>query len=176
LADFDSTKIDGESLEECLACFEAEKNVIAFQTKEAGLFNETMSKHADSVLTSPASAKEAAEAARRLKFAADEILKRFNEISPIPRKAIVMHQAWFATLIANRIWALATCGAIEAMTGGMSPDMPQLQQVLGQLQETWESANEGDKEFLAGLGVSSDVVTNIVSRATAKESTWEPHC
>ena len=132
---FGGPKIDGSELQECLACFEAETRVIAFQTKEADLYNDTMVKYGNSIMENTLAANEACKAAKRLSQAATEILRRHEKIKNVPIAASAMHFAWYATFLANAAWAFATAAAIEAMANGMKPNTWYVQQLVKGYQE-----------------------------------------
>ncbi len=174
---FGSPKIDGSELQECLACFEAETKVLAFQTKEADLHNNAMVKYGNSITVNPLAASEACKAAKRLSQAATEVLRRHEEIKNVPVAASAMHHAWYVTFYANAAWAHATAKAIEAMAEGMNPNMMYIQQLVEEYQKAWHRADDEDKKFLKRLKVSAEDIAKIVARATTIEATnddWEP--
>ena len=173
---FGSPKIDGSELQECLACFEAETRVIAFQTKEADLYNNAMVKYGNSIMENPLAAKEMKKAAKRLSQAATEILKRHEEIKNVPVAASAMHHAWYVAFYANAAWASAMVAAIESMAEGMNPNMMYIQQLVEQYQEAWRRADDEDKKFLKRLKVGAEDIAKIVARATTIDATdnWEP--
>jgi hypothetical protein len=174
---FGSPKIDGRELQECLACFEAETRVIAFQTKEADLYNNAMVKYGNSIMENPLAAKEACNAAKRLSQAATEILRRHENIRNVPVAASAMHFAWHATFLANAAWASATAAAVEAMAKGMNPHTIYVQQLVEEYQKAWRRAEDEDRKFLKRLKVSPENIAKIVARATkvdAAECDWEP--
>jgi len=173
---FGSPKIDGKELQECLACFETETKVIAFQTKEADLYNNAMVKYGNSIMENPLAASEACKAAKRLSQAATEILRRHEEIKNVPTAASAMHFAWHATFLANAAWASATVAAIETMVKGMNPHTMYVQQLVEEYQKAWRRADDEDKKFLKRLKVSAEDIAKIVARATAIDATddWEP--
>ncbi len=174
---FGSPKIDGSELQECLACFEAETRVIAFQTKEADLHNDTMVKYVNSIMENPEAADEACKSAKRLSQAATEVLRRHDGIKNVPAAASKMHFAWYATFSANAAWASATVAAIEAMAKGMDPHTMYVQQLAKEMQEAWRRAQDEDKKFLKQLKVSAEDIAKIVAHATTKDAAhddWEP--
>ncbi len=174
---FGSPKIDGKELQECLACFEAETKVIAFQTKEADLYNNALVKYGNSIMENPLAASEACKAAKRLSQAATEILRRHEEIKNVPVAASAMHHAWYVTFHANTAWASATAKAIEAMAESMNPHTMYIQQLVEEYQKAWRWAENEDKKFLKRLKVSAEDIAKIVARATTIDETdddWEP--
>lgn len=173
---FGSPKIDGKELQECLACFEAETKVIAFQTKEADLYNNALVKYGNSIMGNPLAASEACKAAKRLSQAATEVLRRHGEIRIVPATASAMHHAWYVTFYANAAWASATAKAIEAMAEGLNPNMTYIQQLVKEYQKAWRNARDEDKKFLKQLNVSAEDIAKIVARATTIDETdsWNP--
>jgi hypothetical protein len=172
---FGSPKIDGNELQQCLACFEAETKVIAFQTREADLYNNTMVKYGNSIMENPSAAIEACKAAKRLSQAAAEVCRRHGEIKDVPTAASIMHFAWHVTFLANAAWASATAAAIEAMAKGMNPNTMYVQQLVEEYQRAWRRADDEDKKFLKRLKVNAEDIAEIVARATtidAADDDW----
>lgn len=177
LAEVNVPKAVNTEYQECLDYFEAETKVIAFQTKEADIYNNAMVKYGNSVTENPLAAKEACKAANRLSQAAIEVVRRHDALKPVPIAASAVHYAWHLTLLANATWASATFSAIEAMAEGMTPNMNYVQQLVKEYQKAGKSAQKEDKNFLKRLKVSADEIADIVSRATALDSDaddWEP--
>ncbi len=181
---FSSSKIEGSELQECLAYFEAETRVIAFQTKEADLFNNAMVKYGNSVMQNPLAAEDMKKAANRLSQAAAEILKRHEKIKNVPVAASAMRSAWHETFLANATWASAMVTAIESnifaflsAAQGMNPQIKRAQQCSEELQKAWQRADNEDKKFLKKLKVSVEDITEILSRATISitREGWEPN-
>lgn len=167
---FDSPKIDGKELQDCLAYFEAQTKVIAFQAKEADLYNNAMV--TDSNYTS-----EMHKAAKRLSQTAIEVIRRYEDIENIPSAASQMHYAWHATFLANEAWASAWAEALEAMANSISADMVYVQQLEEEYQRAWNWADEEDKKFLKRLDMSSDEIAEIAARAATEmtdSDSWEP--
>jgi predicted transposase YbfD/YdcC len=173
---FSSPKIDGNELQDCLACFEAQSRVIAFQTKEADLYNNAMVKYGDSISNNPSAAKQAVKAAKRLSEAANEVIRRHNQIQNVPDVASAMHYAWYVTFMANAAWASATASAIAAMAEGLNANTIYIQQLVQEYQKAWGRADKEDKKFLKRLKVNAEDIAEIITRATNIESTndWEP--
>jgi hypothetical protein len=173
---FGSPKIDGNELLLCLAYWEAQNKVTAFQTREADLYNNAMVKYGNSIGENPLAASEACKAAKRLSQAATEALRRHNEIENVPVAASAMHSTWKATFFANAAWASATAAAIEAMSKGMNPNMMYVQQLVKEYQKAWHRAQDEDKKFLKQLKVRAEDIARI-SRATTPDTAdddWEP--
>ncbi len=172
-----SRTTDKNELQECLACFEAETKVIAFQTKEADLYNNAMVKYGNSIMENPLAAREACKAAKRLSQAATEVLRRHEQIRNVPVAASAMHHAWYVTFHANAAWASATAKAIEAMAEGMNPHTIYVQQLVEEYQKAQRRAEDEDKKFLKRLKVSAEDIAKIVARATTidvADDDWQP--
>ena len=167
---FGSPKIDGYELQQCLAYFEAQTKVIAFQTKEADIYNNAMVKYGNSIMGNPLAASEACKAAT-------EVLRRHEELKNVPTAASAMHHAWYVTLYATAAWASATAKAVEAMAEGMNPNTIYIQQLVKEYKKAWRRAEDEDKKFLKQLKVSAEDIAKIVARATAIDATnddWKP--
>jgi|GEM_PF-1250409 hypothetical protein len=172
---FGSSKIDSDELQQCLAYWEAQNKVTAFQTKEADLYNNAMVKYGNSISQNPSAASEACKAADRLSQAATEVLRRHNEIKNIPAAALAVHSAWRATFFANEAWTYATAAAIEAMSRGMSPNTAYVQQLVKEYQKAWRRAQDEDKKFIKRLRVNEEDIRRI-TRATMPDvaDDWQP--
>jgi hypothetical protein len=167
---FDSPEIDGKELQDCLAYFEAQTKVIAFQAKEADLYNNAMVKDSTDI-------SEERKAAKRLSQAATEVIRRYEDIENIPSAASQMHYAWHATFLANEAWAYAWAEALEPMSNGMSADMAYVQQLEEEYQRAWKWADEEDKKFLKRLDMNAEDIAEIAARATTQmteSGSWEP--
>jgi len=167
---FDSPKIDGKELQDCLAYFEAQTKVIAFQAKEADLYNSAMVKDNNYI-------SEELKAVKRLSLAATEVIRRYEDIENIPSAASQMHYAWHATFLANEAWASAWAEALEAMANSISADMVYVQQLEKEYQRAWKWADEEDRKFLKQLDMSAGDIAEIAARATTEiiaNDSWEP--
>lgn len=174
---FGSPKIDGKELQECLAYFEAQNRLIAFQTKEADLHNNAMVKYGNSITENPLAASEACKATKRLSQSATELIRRHEEMKNVPVAASAMHYAWYVTFYSYVAWASATSESIEAMAEGMNPNMMYVEQLADQNQEAWRMADDETKKFLKRLKVSAEDIAKIVARSTsigATDDDWEP--
>ncbi len=173
---FGKAKIEGAELQKCLTYYEAEDMVIAFQTKEADLYNNTLVQYLNSIETNPLAAEEVRKAANRLNESANEIIRRHEEIQPIPDAASAMRYAWYVTFLANKTWSEATRSAMEAVANGMTPHYVYVQQTVNEYQSAWGRAHEEDKKFLKQLKVSADDIARIVARTNSAVSVdkWAP--
>ncbi len=167
---FDSPKIDGKELQDCLAYFEAQTKVIAFQAKEADLHNNAMVKDSTDI-------SEERKAAKRLSQAATEVIRRYEDMENIPPAASQVHYAWHATFLANEDWAYAWVEALEPTTNSMSYDMEHVQKLEEEYQRAWKWADEEDKKFLRRLNMDAEDIADIAARATTQmteNDSWEP--
>jgi hypothetical protein len=167
---FGNPKIKGDELKQCLAYFEESSQVLAFQTKEADIYNNAMVKYNDSITKDPLAANEAKKSAKRLFQAATEALKRHNAIKNIPSLASQTHYSWFVTLSANVTWASATNAAIEVLASGMSPNYVYLQKLVNEYQKAFQNSKKEDLKFIKLLKVNSNEIINIVTRASSSSS------
>lgn len=180
---FGSPKINGKEYEECLAYFEDENKVLAFQTKETDLYNNAMVEYGNSIMENPLAAKDMKKAAKRLSQAAIEILRRHEEIKNVPVAASAMHSAWHETFLANEAWASAMVAAIESnifalleTAKGMTPQIEYAQQLAEEYQKAFRRAGDEYKKLLNRLKMSTEVKDFIASRATRIDlaDDWKP--
>lgn len=180
---FGSSKIDGKELQECLAYFEAENQVLAFQVKEADLFNNAMVEYGNSIMETPAAAWYMKKATKRLSQAATEILKRHEKIKNVPVEASSMHSAWHKAFLANAAWASAMVKAIEsnifallAMAEGMNPQIEYAQQLAEEYHKAYRNAEAEYEKLLKRLKIGEEDKAKIATRATTIDATddWKP--
>lgn len=173
---FGNPKIEGTELKRCLAYYEAQFRVTAFQTKEADLFNNTLVKYLNSVKENPVAASEMCKAADRLVQAAHEVNRRHEDIQPIPDAASAMHLVWHVTFQSVTAWAEANLSSIEALANGMTSDKAYVQHLVDEYQAAWRKAQEEDKKFLRRVKVTAREMDRILNRThevTASDS-WQP--
>jgi hypothetical protein len=175
--------IDSKELQECLVYFEAETKVIAFQSKEADIFNSAMVEYGKSITESPLASKKMKISTNRLAQSAAEILRRHEEIKNIPFSASAMRSAWHVAFLVNAAWASAMVEAIESnifaflkQAKGMNPAIGYAQQLTLEFKKAWRGADEENKKLLKKLKVSAEDIEEIMARATtaATNDTWEP--
>jgi hypothetical protein len=175
--------IDKKELQECLVYFEAETKVIAFQSKEADLFNSAMVEYGNSIMENPLAAKKMKISTNRLAQSATEVLRRHEEIKNIPFSASAMRSAWHVAFLVNASWASAMVEAIESnifaflkQSEGMNPEIGYAQQLTLEFKKAWRKADEESKKLLKKLKVSAEDIEEIMARATtaATSDTWEP--
>lgn len=173
---FGKPKIEGDELKRCLAYFEAESRVTAFQTREADIYNNTLVKYLDSIAKDQSAAREVHNAANRLLRAAHEVMRRHKAIESVPDAASAMRYAWHITFLAYASWAEAAASGTEAMAKGMTPQYRYVQQLLNEHQTAWRRADEEDKKFLKKLKVTANDIADIVTRSTDAGSadSWRP--
>jgi len=166
----DSMKIEGKELQACLAYFEAQSKVMAFQVKEAELFDNTE-------ITSGSYLSEMHKAAKRRSQAAAEVLKRYEAIGNVPSAASQVHRAWHTTIVANEAWASAYAEAFEAMTNGKKADFVHIQQLEEESQNNMKFADEEERKFVNQLNISNSRIDEMAAFITAEINTndsWKP--
>jgi tetratricopeptide (TPR) repeat protein len=173
---FIKAKITGEELQQCLAYYEAENRILAFQTKEADLFNNTMVKYSESITKDADAAHEMCNASIRRVQSIYEVLRRHEEINPVPEAASSMHYAWYMTFLAVATWAEATSSATEAISNGMKPHLAYIQHLVDEYQTAWRKAQKEDRKFLRSLKITPDIIEKIIRRCSeaAKADCWQP--
>ena len=170
------SKITGDELQQYLAYYEAEMRVLAFQTKEADLFNNTMVKYFESVTKDAVAAREMCDASNRRVQAIHEVLKRHKEINPVPEAASAMHYAWYITFLAVATWAEASLSAMKAIANGMKPHHAYVQHLVSEYQTSWCKAQKEDRKFLRRLQVKPHIIEKIMRQCieTAEADCWQP--
>ncbi len=182
---FGSPKIDGTELQECLTYLKAATKVIAFQGKEADLYNDAVVEYGNSIMEHPGAgvAHDMKKATNRLEQAATEILKRHEEIKNVPVAASAMHSAWRESFLANALWASAMVKAIESspyalldMASGMTPQIEYAEQLAQEHQKRFSRAQDEFRKLLNRLKVSAEVRDTIEADAIITDDTndWEP--
>jgi hypothetical protein len=171
-----TAEITGAERLQCLDYYEAEVRVTAFQTKEADLFNEALATYSDAITTDPAAAGEVRAAAQRLIQAANEIIRRRDEIQSIPEAAFSMHWTWHVTSVAYAAWAQATLSAMEALANGMTPYYSYLRHLTIEHETAWHKAQREEKKFLKLLRMPAREVDKVIDRSmeTAENDDWQP--
>lgn len=166
----DSTIFKGKELQDCLAYFEAQSKVMAFQVKEAELFDNTE-------ITSDSYLSEMHKAAKRRSQAATEVLRRYEAIGNVPSAASQVHRTWHTTIVANEAWASAYAEAFEAMANGKKADFVHIQQLEAESQNNMKFADEEERKFVNQLGISNSRIDDMATFITAEINTndsWKP--
>ena len=166
----ESIKIEGQQLQDCLEYFEAQSKVVAFQVKEAELFDSTE-------ITGDNYIETMYKAAKRRSQAANEVLRRHQAIKSVPSAALQVHRAWYDTIIANQAWASAYAEAFEAMANGKRADLVRIQQLEEECQRKMKSADEEERNFVKRLVISNNYIDEMSVRITAEirnSDPWEP--
>jgi hypothetical protein len=171
-----TTGIAKDERQRCLAYYEAEVGVTAFQTKEADLFNEVLAQYEDAIKENPEAARKVCKAAYRLVQAAREIIRRRDEIQPVPEAAFSMHWAWHVTSLTYSAWAQATYSAMETLANGQTPPTKYIQHLVKEHEIVWLRAQREEKQFLKQLRIPESEVEKIVEKSTeaAKNDHWQP--
>lgn len=170
------TGIAKDERQRCLAYYEAEVGVTAFQTKEADLFNEVLAKHEDAIQNDPAAAREVCTAAYRLVQATREIARRRDAIQPVPEVAFAMHWAWHVTSLTYSAWAQTTYSAMEALANGRIPPTKYVQHLVKEHEVAWLRAQREEMQFRKKLRISEIEAEKIVEKSieAVKRDNWQP--
>ena len=173
---FGEPKIQGEELRKCLAYLEEEFKHTAFQEKEADLYNNALIKYGKSISTDSRAAKEACQAANRLAQSAGEILRRREQIAPIPDAASATYFAWQLTYSDYSAWATAQAAAIEAAATGMEPYGERVRELLLQSEKSREKAMKEMEKLIKRLKLSGDRAQQLFNNALAsvEAENWQP--
>ncbi|MEJ2702566.1 MAG: hypothetical protein P8Z79_09010 [Sedimentisphaerales bacterium] len=173
---FGGATIKGEEQQRCLAYYEAEVGVTAFQTREADLFNGVLTRCGKVVKKDPAAAREVRTAAHRLVEAAKEIVRRREQIEPVPETALFLHWAWHITSLTYAVWAQATLSAMETLSNGMTPHYKYVQHVAGEHKAAWLKAQKEEKKFLKQMHIAKPQISKIADQSieSAKADGWQP--
>lgn len=171
-----NTQVVGDELQRCLAYYEAEFRVAAFQTREADLFNNALAQYSNAIAEEPMATSEVCAAANRLVQAAKEIIRRREEIQPIPEAAFSLHWAWHITSLAYAAWAQATLSAMEALANGTTPHYKYVRHLVGEHQTAWRKAQKEEKGFLKPLRIPENEIAKITSSSIDAAATdrWRP--
>ncbi len=171
-----NSQVVGDELQRCLAYYEAEFRMTAFQTREADLFNNVLAKYGNSIIDDPVAANAVCAAADRLVQAAKEIVRRREEIQPIPEAAFSLGWAWHMTSFAYAAWAQATLSAIKALANGKTPHYKYVQHLVDEHQTALLRTRKEDKNFLKRLRIPEDEIERIVDRSidAAETDSWRP--
>jgi hypothetical protein len=171
-----STGVAKDKQPEYLAYYGAEVEITAFQAKEADLFNEVLTEHGDAMKEDHAAASEVRAAAQRLVEAAKEIIRRRDEMQPVPVAAFALHWAWHITSLTYGVWTQSTLAAMEALAAGMAPHYKYVQHVAGEHKAAWLKAQREEKKFLRQLRTSKGEIKKIVDQSieAAKTDSWQP--
>ena len=173
---FGEPKIQGEELHKCLAYLEEEFKLTAFQEKEADLYNNALVKYGKSISTDSHAAKEACQAANRLVQSAGEILRRREQIAPIPDAASATYFAWQLTYSDYSSWATAQAAAIEAVANGIEPISERVRELLLQSEKSREKAMKEMKKLIRRLKLSGNEAQKLFNNAiiVTKAEDWQP--
>ncbi len=171
-----STEIKGAERLQCLDYYEAETSVTAFQAREADLFNNVLVIYDDVIKKSPAAARKVSIAAHRLVQAAEEIIRRRDEIQPVPELAFALHWAWHVTSVAYAAWTRATLDAMETLSNGQTPLYKYVQHLANEHEAAWRKAQKEEKKYLKLLRFPSTEIARITDKSLeeADIDSWQP--
>jgi len=172
-------KIEGEERERCLAYTKAVTNISAFWDRESTLFNNTLVKYLDSITENPIAASEVCSAANRLVQAANEVIRRHEEIQSIPDASLPARCAYSTSFLILKEWAENNLAAIEALANGLTPHYEYVQQLMENYESAWHEAQNEEQKLLKRLGLTGhEIEANFVkvhsSLEAAKNDSWHP--
>lgn len=170
------SNLKGDELLKCLAYFEEELRIMAFQEKEADIYNNTVVAYGKSMSTDHFAAKEMFTAARRLSQAGGEILMRRKKMSPIPELAARMYFAWQVTYSDYAMWTAAQSALVESVIKGMEANGEHVKGLLSRSEKSRHEAEAEEKRLLRLLNLNPDKVRRLfddASNAIAAEK-WQP--
>lgn len=171
-----SAEIKGVERLQCLDYYEAEVGVTAFQAREADIFNDELATYHDVIKKSPEAARKVSTAAHRLVQATEEIIRRRDEIQPVPELAFALHWAWHVTSVAYAAWARATLAAMQTLANGQTPLYKYVQHLANEHEAAWRKAQREEKKFLKLLRFPSNEIERITDKSfeNAEIDDWQP--
>jgi len=173
---FDESQIEGDELQKCLAYLQEELKLAAFQNKEATLYQHTSAKYGDSASIDSSALKEKYRAANRLAQAADEIVKRREQMEPIPDAASAAYSAWQLAYSDYSAWVSALSAAAKAIADGIEPPVRQVLKLASQFQKSRYVARDEGKKFLDRLGLDGNTIQKLLNDAAVAVAAddWQP--
>lgn len=168
--------ISAAERQQCLTYYEAGLTVIAFQGREADAYDDTLGRYLNAVAEDPIAAGVVYFAAMRLVQAAQEALRRYDQIRPIPEAASSLHLAWRAGSVSYLSWAEGLLPSIAALMDGATPDFGHAQSLVEKRESANARALPVAAAFLRRLRVEAADVEAITRRSlsTAAADPWRP--
>jgi len=152
--------------QQCLAYYQEELKLKAFQQEEADLYNEAVVKYGMSVGTDDKAAKGMLRATSRLVESANEILRRRAEMRSVPDMASAMYFAWQTTYSDYLAWASAQAAAVSAAAEGMVPHGQRVRELLEESEKSRRKAEGEEKKLLKRLKLSSHEMRELLAEAS----------
>ena len=171
---FGKSKIQGDELCKCLAYFEEECKLSAFQEKEADSYNKALVKYGS---LDNNTAVAMCQASNRLVQAASEILRRRSGISSVPDAASAMYSAWQSTYTNYLAWTKAQAAVMQALANGTEPDVRHSVELLSKSENCRKTAMDEERKLLKRLDISGEELQELFNRATntIAEENWQPY-
>ncbi len=168
--------ITADERQQCLTYYEAGLTILAFQDREADAFNDTLGRYLNMAAEDPIGASLVAFAAMRHIQAAQEALRRHDQIRAIPGAASTLHLAWRARLVSYLSWAEAFLPSMGALMNGRMPDLGRVQSLVEKRELANAQALAVAAAFLRRLRVETADVEAITRRgfSTAAADPWRP--
>lgn len=172
-------RIEGEERERCLAYTRSVMKVSAFWDRESVLFNNTLVKYLDSITENPIAASEVRSAANRLVQAANEVIRRHEEIQSIPDASLPAMCAFSTSFLFRKEWAENNLAAMETLANGLTPNYGYVQHIREKYESAWHEAQEEEKKLLKQLGLTGPefqaTYMQVHTRLeAAKNDSWHP--
>jgi hypothetical protein len=173
---FGEPQIEGDELQKCLTYLQEELKLAAFQNKEATLYQNASVKYGDVTSMDSHTLKEKCRTANRLAQAADEIVKRREQMGPIPDTASAAYSAWQLAYSDYSAWVSALSAATEAIADGIEPPVRQVLKLASQFQKSRYVARDEGKKFLDRLGLNGNTIQKLLNEAAVAvaDDDWQP--
>jgi hypothetical protein len=150
--------------------------LMAFQTKEADIYNNALVVYRNSLLTSDKAAREMCRAARRLVESAKAIVIYINRMPTLPDVIAMTHFLWQKTFLDYQAWTEAQAAAFEAIAAGMEPAEERVRELFLQAEKSEREATKAEERLVRRLGVKpSDLKQSFNNALVAVEKeNWQP--
>lgn len=173
---FSWRKIKDDRRIPCLAYLEEEYKLTTFEEREAGLYNNALTKYGNAMLKDERAGKEMSKAGKRLVEAANEILRRRRDMAAIPDEVSAMFLAWSSAFSAYLTWATAQSAAIEAVTSGMKPVAGSVEQLFEQFGVARHKAEDEERKLSRRLEIRGEELQRLYDKASTEIAAdkWRP--
>lgn len=150
--------------------------LMAFQSKEADIYNNALVVYRSSMITSDKAAQEMCRTARRLVESAKAIVNYISRMLTLPDVIATTHFFWQKTFLDYQAWAEAQAAAIEAIAAGMEPAGERVHELLLQAEKSEREAMKAEEKLVRRLGVKpSDIQQSLNNALVAVEKeNWQP--
>lgn len=173
------SKIAPEAQEALRTYLAAEWKLAAFQDVEAGKYNEVLTKYGGSATPgSPAFGEHIVPAAKRLRAAAGELVRRQRQLGPVHDESAQAYFAWQATYLAYENWVEAAVAAYEGLAEGETPHLQRVEDLFGEQQRAGDKAQKELIKLAGRLGMNAEEVRRTMQQAEdlgKEEARMWPH-